>query len=61
MKAILIESKVFEISLAGSQSVCILERVRKVIKELVFSFLTALRVAKSLEECFHSAISLEFI
>lgn len=61
MKVVLIETKTFELSYAGSHAVRIIERGRKVTKELVLSSLTMLWVVQSLEDCVQSDGKKEFI
>lgn len=51
LKHLPIETKVFVLSLEGAKCICIIERSRKVTKEMVLSCASAHWFANTLEEC----------
>lgn len=52
---------IFEISLEGSRTVCIIEQSRKVTKEVVLSYSNVKWVVQTLEDCSHAEATIEFI
>lgn len=60
-KSLIIESNVFVISIVRSNAISIVEKGRKVTNEIVLNAKTTAWVTKTLEDCFHSVGSKEFI
>lgn len=61
MKVILLENKIYELSLEGNRELCYTEHGRKVTKQMLISFSLVKWVVQTLEDCVLLKANGEFI